>query len=1223
MRSSRFRFFALWLALGPFVGCGPEGPPDDALQRLRDSVPGVRVRVDASGERIVGVYGSPVVLGADSAEASAAAFVETYAEVFGVPAAEVVPAPLADSGGVAIPGVASDSGPWLRSLRYRQERGGYPVYGAELRVQVRDSGPFPVVRAVSSLRDLGDFVPREVSFRIDVAASRAAAAEASAQRRDFSGGRLRYDATREIARFSTPEPVIWTGRGGEATTPVMAFTYVGDNSTATSAAPSERWRFVAGAETRRILDATSLNRFADATGTIRGYASDGPNAMRCDPTVESPLPSVEVQINFDEDSVFADADGRYTALDPGAGVNTVSAQPTGEFFDVVYWFDTPGFSSTRVVTQNPVPAPQPTDLALNDAADPPYRLAEVNGYAHAQEIRRWVLTHSPTFPGLSDLRDFRVVVNDFGPACPGNARIGQSYDFPAIFLCGAGVDDDGDDHVNYAFGSVVAHEIGHFLAILGGASAFGAYGEGIADVVSLAHFDSPRLGGGDIVGDCTSLVRSADNGLQFGQFCEEEHDCGRLLSGIFWSIRNELVATEPAAHRAILSRLALGSILMRLPYDDTIHSGIAIDLLVLDDDDDDLTNGTPHAAEICAGFAAHGLACPPFGDLDADYCVDDSECAGDSFCSSVMVCTARECQDSGVGPCAGNLLCDESADECYCTDDSQCDDGDFCNGAETCVDRSCQSGTATPCGPGETCVPLLNLCIECDPFVSGAASECDDGDFCNGIEVCSLVGECLAPPTLPCRDDEICDPDQKRCRCREDSACDDANSANGTEYCGPDGDCLPGVPPNRSPIARDDAVSLYDNTTVEPGRRVTGASTVEHIAGNDTDLFPVDGALATQSGLVPAWAAAADATGNVYVASSGIHRVAPNGRIRRVARSPRFGVASDLRGMALGPSGDVFVANRAGNVVQRTTPFGVVTTVAGNGVAGFSGDGGSALAASLSGPVDVTVDAAGDLSVADAGNNRIRKVTLDGGIETVAGSGPVGVAGPNSTGDGGAAIAATLSAPAAVAVDAGGTIYFSDVHTQQVRAVGADGLLRVVAGSGDSAFSGDGGAATAAGMNPVDIAIDSRGNLVIADAANFRIRRVDAGGDIHPVMGTGAAGQTQPGGRAAESTIWGAPRLASAPNGDLIVLQVHHGQVYRVAAVVGDVLANDSDPDGDPLTAVLVDPPTIGTLELQPDGGFRYTPEDDFVGEVTFTYVARDADAESAPATVTVTVVAR
>jgi sugar lactone lactonase YvrE len=202
------------------------------------------------------------------------------------------------------------------------------------------------------------------------------------------------------------------------------------------------------------------------------------------------------------------------------------------------------------------------------------------------------------------------------------------------------------------------------------------------------------------------------------------------------------------------------------------------------------------------------------------------------------------------------------------------------------------------------------------------------------------------------------------------------------------------------------------------------------------------------------------------------------------------------------------------------TPGGIITTVAGNGIAGYSGDGGAATSAQLYHPYGVAVDAAGNLYIADTSNHRIRRVTPGGIITTVAGNGIAGY-----SGDGGAATSAQLSYPDGMAVDAAGNLYIADNGNRRIRRVTPGGIISTVAGNGTRGYSGDGGAAASAQLYaPSGVAVDAVGNLYIADAGNNRIRRVTPGGIITTVAGNGIAGYSGDGGAATSAQVnypWG------------------------------------------------------------------------------------------------------
>ncbi len=190
--------------------------------------------------------------------------------------------------------------------------------------------------------------------------------------------------------------------------------------------------------------------------------------------------------------------------------------------------------------------------------------------------------------------------------------------------------------------------------------------------------------------------------------------------------------------------------------------------------------------------------------------------------------------------------------------------------------------------------------------------------------------------------------------------------------------------------------------------------------------------------------------------------------------------------MAVAADGNVYISDRNNQRIRRISPNGIITTIAGTGEKGFGGDGGPAIQAKLNNVNNITMGADGTLYLAEEANQRIRRISPNDIITTVAGTGVAGF-----SGDGGLAIQAKLNAPVGIAVSQNGNIYIADFFNNRIRRVSSDGIITTVAGTGTPGFSGDGGPATQAKLNnPFDIAVDTEENLYIADFSNFKIRVV-------------------------------------------------------------------------------------------------------------------------------------
>ena len=319
----------------------------------------------------------------------------------------------------------------------------------------------------------------------------------------------------------------------------------------------------------------------------------------------------------------------------------------------------------------------------------------------------------------------------------------------------------------------------------------------------------------------------------------------------------------------------------------------------------------------------------------------------------------------------------------------------------------------------------------------------------------------------------------------------------------------------------------YDDATVTQSiviEQTMMAGYIYTIAGNGTTGYLGDGGAAVYAQLNSPRYLTIDSNGNTYIAQYGnncIRKVATNGIITTVAGNGSAGYAGDggqateaqfnkPMGVAVDNNGNLYIADYGNNCIRKVATNGIIATVAGNGSAGYAGDGGQATEAQLNKPYGVAVDSNGNIYIADYGNNRIRKVTADGIITTVAGNGSGGYAG-----DGGQATEAQLNQPRGIAVDNNDNIYIIDFGNYRIRKVAANGIITTVVGNGSAGYAGDGGQATEAQLNkPMGVAVDNNYNLYIAEYGNYRIRKVATDGIITTVAGNGSAGYAGDGGPA-------------------------------------------------------------------------------------------------------------
>ena len=333
--------------------------------------------------------------------------------------------------------------------------------------------------------------------------------------------------------------------------------------------------------------------------------------------------------------------------------------------------------------------------------------------------------------------------------------------------------------------------------------------------------------------------------------------------------------------------------------------------------------------------------------------------------------------------------------------------------------------------------------------------------------------------------------------------------------------------------------------------------TIETVAGTGTRGFSGDGGPATAAQLGGPQGVAVDDAGNLYIADGWNRRIrkvnASTGSISTVAGTGTRGYGCDsgpataaqltALGVTVDASGNLYIADPGNQCIRKVGVDGNISTVAGTGTRGFSGDGGDggpATAAQLGHPSDVALDAEGNLYI--NAHNRIRKVGVDGNISTIAGTGILGY-----SGDGGPATEAKLRTAGGVTLDTEGNLYIPDARNNCIRKVGVDGNISTIAGTGTRGFNGDGGPATAAQLAyPYDVALDAEGNLYIADAGNDRIRKVGVDGNISTIAGTGTRGFNGDGGPATAAQLNGMHHMALDAKGNLYIADADNHRIRRL-----------------------------------------------------------------------------
>jgi sugar lactone lactonase YvrE len=293
-------------------------------------------------------------------------------------------------------------------------------------------------------------------------------------------------------------------------------------------------------------------------------------------------------------------------------------------------------------------------------------------------------------------------------------------------------------------------------------------------------------------------------------------------------------------------------------------------------------------------------------------------------------------------------------------------------------------------------------------------------------------------------------------------------------------------------------------------------------------------------------AVAVDAAGNIYVAdwfNNVVRQIRTNGNIVTFAGNGTKGYSGDGAGasgaqlsyptaLAFDKTGNLYIADSGNDVIRMVTLDGNIRTIAGNSTVGYSGDGGGAISAQLYNPSGVVVDAAGDVIIADTGNQVLREVVAStGNIETIGGNHY-----PGYSGDGGNIFYAQFNYPQGLAMDAAGNLYIADFGNSVIRKVTPYGAISTLAGNGTPGYSGNGGPAASSQLAyPQALAVDAQGDLYMADTGNQMIREITVSGTIVTIAGTGAPGYSGDGGPAVNADLYFPKGVAVSNSGAVYV----------------------------------------------------------------------------------------
>jgi len=541
-------------------------PATVAMNQLRIDHPSVRM-MDKNG-KVHKIVDKELATGSTPIE-TAKSFINTWSLALDVDASEFIErGPFPDGHSVQELMYNRATGLYkFTGVYFTQTADGLPVYGSRLMVLVRNVDGYPAVSATTDLRDVKGFMQPRRLVANDAVALIAAAT------------RLGKGTT-----ISQPELMVFAGSETNAHEPTAVLVFEATNGSNWDFEHYSKLELVVDAQTGMILHEKNLILHVD--GNVSGQATEDSGADVCQEESAMGMPYAKVTLGGN--TTYTDVNGDYSINGSGNVTSTLD----GTWFNV----NNNSGSDVSITQSNP--------YVMHNAANNNEGVrAQVNAYLHSNVVRDYTLYYAPNFPTIGGQQGFTVNTG-VGGTC--NAF----YDGNSINFY-----NSGGSCSNTAFSVIVHHEYGHHLVAVAG-SGQDAYGEGMGDVLGVLITGDNQLARGFYSDDCVNGIRNADNNHQYP--CSGGiHECGQLISGCVWDTLITVENAFPGEGLDIISSLAINSIMLH--SGGSIDPTITMDWLILDDDDGDLDNGTPHSEAILEGMAMHNMDELP-EPLDNDFC---------------------------------------------------------------------------------------------------------------------------------------------------------------------------------------------------------------------------------------------------------------------------------------------------------------------------------------------------------------------------------------------------------------------------------------------------------------------------------------------------------------------------------------------------------------------------------------------------------------------------